>query len=278
MLLTETILFVGAGSMAEAIIEGLLAKEMIPAEKIHIMNRSNEERLKDLHHRFGVKIVEEKEAIVDQSTIIVLAMKPKDVEEGVEGIKPYLTRNKLFISVLAGISTGLLEELLGDHPVIRALPNTSAAVGHSATALSSGKFANYEQLMKTRVMFESIGTVVCVEEKHIDAVTGLSGSGPAYFYYMVECMEQAAAEAGLDKTIARELILQTITGAAVMLKETDESASVLREKVTSPGGTTQAGLKVLETFNYQEAIRECVLTASKRASEIGNMYLHRIKS
>ncbi|WP_099351811.1 pyrroline-5-carboxylate reductase ProI [Fredinandcohnia onubensis] len=277
MEMRQNIVFVGAGSMAEAMISGMLQKELFLPNQISVMNRSNYERLEGLNKEYGVTISQNKQETIENAGVILLAIKPKDVAEAVLAIKDHVNENQLIISVLAGVSTTTITDLLNkDVAVVRAMPNTSATIGKSATALSVGMYANEDHLLIARQLFETIGIVTTVAEKDLHAVTGLSGSGPAYVYYLVEAMEKAADDIGLEKGIAKELILQTIIGAAEMLKSSPKPPATLRKEVTSPGGTTEAGIKVLEQFNYQQAMVSCIKRATARSAELGEAMLQSV--
>lgn len=268
--------FIGAGSMAEAILSGLLKKGMISPESIHVTNRTNIDRLHELQEQYQVRCLQEKKEAVKLGDILILAVKPKDVNEAIESIKPYIRKEQLLISVLAGVSTEYLEYRIGiDMPVIRAMPNTSAAIGLSATALKAGKHASEDHLQLAETLFQAIGTTVTFEnEQELHAVTGISGSGPAYIYYFAEAMEEAAKHLGISSDKARSLIIQTILGAASMLSNSDEHPSILRQKVTSKGGTTEAGISTLEHFRSREALVECIKRAASRSEELGNLFSH----
>lgn len=277
MEMKQNIVFVGAGSMAEAMISGMLQKELFLPRQISVMNRSNHERLEELNKTYGVTIGQSKQEMIKNAGIIILAIKPKDVAEVVLAIKDDITENQLIISVLAGVATTTITDLLNkDVAVVRAMPNTSATIGKSATALAVGMYANENHLLIARQLFDTIGIVTTVEEKDLHAVTGLSGSGPAYVYYLVEAMEKAADDIGLEKGIAKELILQTIIGAAEMLKSSPKQPATLRKEVTSPGGTTEAGIKVLEQFNFKEAMVSCIKRATVRSAELGEAMLQSV--
>ncbi|WP_010284480.1 pyrroline-5-carboxylate reductase ProI [Bacillus timonensis] len=277
MEIKQNIVFVGAGSMAEAMISGMLQKELFLPRQISVMNHSNQERLKNLNKSYGVTTTQNKQEAIKNAGIIILAIKPKDVAEAVLAIKNEVNENQLIISVLAGVATTTITDLLNKEvPIVRAMPNTSATIGKSATALAVGMYANENHLMIARQLFETIGIVTTVAEKDLHAVTGLSGSGPAYVYYLVEAMEKAADDIGLEKEIAKELILQTIIGAAEMLKSSPKQPATLRKEVTSPGGTTEAGIKVLEQFNYQQAIVSCIKRATIRSAELGEAMLQTV--
>jgi pyrroline-5-carboxylate reductase len=271
MLTQKKICFIGAGAMAEAVVAGMLNNRIVKPGQIAITNRDDRFRLDELVYNFGVFAdAEHREKSIQEADILVLAMKPKDVAEALASIRHLTTSEQLVISVVAGISTDFITELL-DHsaPIIRTMPNTSAVVGRSATGMCAGKTADDEHIAMAREIFEAIGMVVFTEEAKLDAVTGLSGSGPAYVYYLVESMLAGGVDAGLEVEEARKLILQTLIGAAEMLLETGEEPSVLREKVTSPNGTTQAGLDVLRSYHFEEAVRSCIQGATKRSKELG---------
>lgn len=261
--------FVGAGSMAEAILSGLVNGNKIKPNDMIITNHSNEERLKQLNETYGIHITTNKKQLMENSQIILLAMKPKDADKAIESISEYALESHLIISVLAGVSTKAIEQLFAKKiPVIRAMPNTSASIRQSATAIAKGEYATKEHLLQAAELFQAIGTVEVTEEHKLDAVTGLAGSGPAYIYYIVEAMERAALEIGLEKESARSLIVQTLYGAASMLQQSGKDPSKLREEVTSPGGTTEAGLSILKSERVDEAIIRCIKRASERSQEL----------
>lgn len=263
--------FIGAGSMAEAIISGLINGNKCRREEIVVTNRSNEKRLEELQKTYGVTMTKDKKHLFDNTKTIFFAMKPKDVDEAVKTVREYATENHLVISMLAGVSTKAIETLFNKRiPVIRAMPNTSATIRQSATALAQGQYATDGDLSAAVELFQLIGTVEIVEEDKLDAVTGLAGSGPAYIYYIVEAMEKAAEEIGLEKSMARSLIVQTLYGAALMLKTSDKEPSTLRKEIMSPGGTTEAGLSVLNNHYVDEAIISCVKRAVERSKELNS--------
>ena len=269
----EKVAMIGAGSMAEAIISGILKKKFLPPELIWVTNRSNDDHLNRLKEKYGVMIAKEKEAVIRDASIIILAMKPKDVKEGLRSISHDVSGDQLVISVIAGISTDFISEHLPEGiAVIRAMPNTSAAVGQSATALAKGNYATDRHVEKAKALFSTIGSVSCVEEEDLHVVTGLSGSGPAYLYYLAEAFEESALRLGLDQGVAKELIIQTFVGAAEMLKKSELPPETLRQQVTSPGGTTEAGIQTLEDYQVKEAVYECIQSASKRSRELGKWF------
>ncbi|MEG6617065.1 pyrroline-5-carboxylate reductase [Peptococcaceae bacterium 1198_IL3148] len=274
MLAGNQFLFVGAGNIAESIMKGLLSTEQIRPGEIWVTNRSNTQRLQFLRQYYGIVPVTDKKAAASEANIIVLAIKPQDVFSVLAELKDSITENHLIISVLAGITTTLIEDTLGIKvPVVRAMPNTSCAVLESATGLTSGQYVSPEQLELAKEIFTIVGEVVVFDEELLDAVTGLSGSGPAYIYYLVEAMEKAGEATGIPRELARPLVLKTLIGAARMLIETGENPEVLRKQVTSPNGTTMAGLKELERYNFQQAIEHAVVSATNRSKELGQQYV-----
>ena len=271
MLKDKKIVFVGAGAMAEAILCGLLNKKIVKPGQITVTNHNDRFRLHELAYNFGVVAnPEEKYKFIQEGDILILAMKPKDVKAALNEIREWTNPKQLIISVVAGISTSYISHLLGhEAPVIRTMPNTSAIVGLSFTGICAGRFATREHLQLAREIFESIGQVLITEEEKLDAITGVAGSGPAYVYYLVESMIKGAIEVGLEPKEARNMVLQTIIGAATMLKETGEDPAYLREKLTRPNGTTQAGLDTLREYRFEEAIKACIQAATRRSEQLG---------
>jgi pyrroline-5-carboxylate reductase len=268
----EKITFIGAGSMAEAIMEGLIKTNKWQANLITIKNRNNAERLSELQKKYGVVPAPTIEEAVSDADIIILAVKPKDAFQAVQSIEPFVQKEQLIISVMAGIATEKIKDWTKkESPVLRAMPNTSASIGYSATALSRGALASGIHVQKAIELFETIGTVTLVPEDKLHIVTGLSGSGPAYIYYIAEAMQKAAEELSLSHEEARTLISQTLLGASLMLKNTSESPIELRKKVTSPGGTTEAGIGKLDQYQVQDAFLACIKKAVKRSEELGNI-------
>lgn len=266
----EKVSFIGAGSMAEAVIAGIVNKKVLNGDQIYVINKGNKERLANLQQLYGVNGCTEQEQVVKDADIIVVATKPVDVKNALQEYAEYIHDNQLIVSVVAGISTESIAESIGKNvPVIRTMPNTSATIGYSATAMCKGKYATDEHIEQAKRLFESIGIVSIVEEDEMHVVTAISGSGPAYVYYLVEAMLEAAVEEGLDEQIAKQLITQTVIGAGNMLQQRTESAAVLRENVTSPNGTTAAGIKTLDEYRFKKAVIECVKSATRRSEELG---------
>lgn len=264
------LVMVGAGSMAEALISGITASGLVEKQNIWVTNRSDEARLERLHKEYSVTVTYDLTDLFKDADAVILAMKPKDAEAGIQGISSYLSEQTLLISVLAGLSIQTIETVAGKKlSVVRAMPNTSAAIGKSATGLACNERVGLKQAEMARKLFETVGLAAFVEETQLDAVTGLSGSGPAYIYYLVEAMEESAREIGLEGQLAKELIVQTLLGAAEMLTKSEKPSRQLRHEVTSPGGTTEAGIKVLENHDVHKALVNCIKEATAQSRKMG---------
>ncbi|MCY9091225.1 pyrroline-5-carboxylate reductase [Bacillus mojavensis] len=264
--------FVGAGSMAEAMINGFLQSGITKPENIYITNRSNEERLNELKEMYGVRPCRDKSKFFTQTDIVVLAFKPKDAAESIDSIRPYM-KDQLVISVLAGLTIETIQHYFGRKlAVIRVMPNTSAAIRKSATGFSVSAEASQDDITAAKALLETIGEATLVEEQHLDAVTAIAGSGPAYLYRYIEAMEKAAQKVGLDEETAKKLILQTMAGATDMLRQSGKQPAQLRKEITSPGGTTEAGLRALTEARFEEAIIHCIEETAKRSAEIKEQF------
>jgi pyrroline-5-carboxylate reductase len=261
---------IGAGSMAEALISGILENSLIDRKDVWVTNHSNAERLQKLQERYGVSTTYDLNELLTGADMVILSMKPKDVATAIQYIRDYLTEQMLVVSVLAGVSMSTIEALARlPIAIVRAMPNTSAAVGKSATAVAVNERVTPQQIEVIKNLFGTVGLTTFVEEEQLDAVTGLSGSGPAYIYYLIEAMEKSAVEVGLDKEMASELIVQTLIGAAEMVKNSTKTSEQLRKDVTSPGGTTEAGVKVLEEHQVQQAFISCIKAATAQSKKMG---------
>lgn len=276
--MNKKIAFLGAGSMAEALIAGIVKKGATSPRDLWVCNRSNDTQLERLKTNYGVIPSRNMSSLLSDADIILIAVKPKDVYTVLQQAKPYLTSTMVLISVAAGISTQSIEAILENTmPIIRAMPNTSAAVGKSATAISGNIYMKPEHLTMAKDIFNTVGMVVFTEEEKMDAVTGLSGSGPAYIYYLIEAMQQSAQQIGLNHQEAQTLIIQTLMGAAEMVHSSDKSPQMLRYEVTSPGGTTEAGIQILEQHGVKEAFIKCIQEATLQSERMGKDLGNKIK-
>ncbi len=266
---------IGAGNMADALLRGLLDRAVVSPEDIWVTNRSNRERLLSVGARYGVRVTPTKPPLLAAASVLVLAVKPRDTQEVLAEIAGAVRPDQLVVSVIAGIPLATLEAALPGVPVIRAMPNTSAAVLASATALAAGRRATADHLATAVRLFEAVGDTVVVSEDVLDVVTGLSGSGPAYVYHLIEAMVRAGTDLGLSGELARRLAVQTLVGAARMLAESAADPGELRRRVTSPGGTTMAALGVLEDRGFARAVQDAIRRAAERAREMAEQYAGR---
>lgn len=260
--------FLGAGKMGSALVRGMVASKFCAAADLTVSDPwpGGPEALAASE---GVAIAASNAEAVEASELAVLCVKPNDARSALESASSAL-RGKLLISIAAGVPSSSLAEAAPGCRVIRAMPNTAAFVGKSMTALAAGPGATSEDLDLATALFESVGTVVKVDEPLMDAVTGVSGSGPAFIYLVMEAMSDGAVAAGLPRTLARELVVRTLAGAAEMALASSEHPAVLREMVTSPGGTTIAGLMVLEHAGVRHAFADAVQKAAARAAELSS--------
>jgi len=271
-MLTGNVGFLGAGAIAEALIRGMLDAGIVRPQQVLVINRSDRERLADLNRRYGVRTAGSKGYVVDVCQVLVVACKPKDVAGLLAEVGGRFRKGQIILSLAAGIATSFIEERVPDGVmVVRAMPNTSCQVGESATAICAGRAATPEAMGLVTEMLASVGQVYTVPEEQMDAVTGLSGSGPAYVYYIVEAMIEAGEAVGLAPDVARALTLQTLKGAALTLAATGADPAVLREQVTSPGGTTAAGLQVLREAGFAQALVRAIVRATERSRELGRL-------
>lgn len=261
--------FIGAGNMAEALMKGIIsaglaAKEDIIAGEIFV------ERKEYIGRTLGVKTTNDNVEVVKHAHIVVLAIKPQQMNMVLDELKPYLTADHLLISIAAGIRIGAIESKLNTGVrVIRVMPNNSCLVMASASAFSLGKFAKPEDKDNVTRILQSVGIAFPVEEKLLDAVTGLSGSGPAYVYLVIEAMADGGVLAGLPRDVSQKLAAQTVLGAAKTVLETNAHPGALKDMVASPAGTTIEGLKVLEKAAVRGAFIEAVEAGAKRSKELG---------
>lgn len=268
MLYNRKIGFIGGGNMAEALIKGLLAGG-VPAADISVAEPAAERRTV-LAERYGVTVKGDNGPVAAASDVLILAVKPQVAPTVLGEIGSAIPAAATIISIMAGITTTAIEALIHGTPrVVRVMPNTPALVLEAASALCSGLHAKAEDLSLARRIFELVGTACVVEEKLLDAVTGLSGSGPAYVLTFIESLSDAGVKNGLSRDVATRLAAQTVYGTARLLLETHEHPAMLREKVTSPGGTTIAGLHALEQGGFRCTVINAVDAATARSKELG---------
>jgi pyrroline-5-carboxylate reductase len=264
-------MYVGAGSMAEGMIAGMCGSDSLQNEQIFVTNRSNAVRLRELQERYGLTAISQSEVDWNSMDVIILAMKPKDLTAALIDLQDKVQGEQLLISVAAGIQNEQIEHYLPkNQPVVRIMPNTSSTIGESATAIAPGKHVSAEQLNMVTELVATFGEAFVIKEEQMDVFTGMAGSGPAYFYKLMEHFTETGVAAGFDQDTARQIGIQTMLGAARMLVETKEDPASLRKKVTSPNGTTAAGLEALNDAGAGEAMTKAILSAAERSNEISD--------
>ena len=266
MLNDEIVAVIGAGNIGRSLIGGMIRSELIAPERV-IATRRTPSALDEIADEFdGLRTTTDNVAAVREASIVLLTIKPQSRAEVVTEIRDHLSRSALVISVLAGITTERLQVAFGqDQPVVRAMPNTPALVDEGATALTPGTYAEPEHIEMARLIFEAVGEVVETRESLMDAVTGLSGSGPAYVYMFIEALTDAGVKQGLSRDVASTLAAQTVFGAAKLAIETGKHPAILRDEVTTPGGTAIAAVSELESRGLRTTIINAVATATERS-------------
>ena len=261
--------FIGAGNMATALVKGLIESGVQAAEQLRASD-IHEERLKRLSADFGLPVHPNNQALVRDCSVIVLAVKPQNMREVLEDIRAKVRDDHLVISIAAGIPLKMIYKVIGrDIAAIRVMPNTPALIQQGISALAAGGKADEGDLQKACMIFEAVGEIVIVSEEMMDAVTALSGSGPGYVFKLMEGFVSAGLKVGFDPHTALRLVTQTFLGAAHLAIESEKGLSELREMVTSPGGTTAAGLAVMDQRGVTPILEEAVEAACKRSIELG---------
>jgi pyrroline-5-carboxylate reductase len=265
----STVGFLGAGNMGEALIKGLLAAKLVPADAIFATD-VRPERLKELDRQYGIQVSSDNADLVRRADIVILAVKPQIMDAVASEIAPVVTRRKLLISIAAGVATEKIRARLPrDSRLIRVMPNTPALVLEGATAIAKADGLEPGDLDIAREIFGAVGRVVVLGEEMIDAVTGLSGSGPAYIAIVIESLADGGVRMGLDRATAMTLATQTVLGAAKLLLETGLHPGALKDMVSSPGGTTIAGIAALEEGGLRTTFIKAVERATQRSRELG---------
>jgi len=255
--------FIGGGNMAEALIRGLIKN----GKRNIIVSDPVDERRRYLEKCYGIKTIASNIDVVNNSEIIVIAVKPQNILEVLEEIKDYVKEKHTVVSIAAGIPLNLIKNYLKTDKLIRAMPNLAAIVGESMTVLAICECLEMKILAPVRDIFMSVGKVITLPEHYMNLVTALSGSGPGFLCYIVEQFIDVATELGFAEDIAKELIIQTFIGTAKLL-DSGIPPDKIRQKVTSPGGTTEAGLRVLSSSNLREILFQTLQEATKRAQEL----------
>jgi pyrroline-5-carboxylate reductase len=260
--------FIGGGAMCEALVSGLLNKKLLKPEQITI-NDVIPERMKYLKDRYSVAIAESSQAVASISEILFLTVKPQVMAAVLTHIGKSVPKKTVVVSIAAGIKISTIEKHLLGVPVIRVMPNTPVAVGEGMSAVAKGTHADEATAMMVSEMFSSVGRSIVVDESMMDAVTGLSGSGPAFFFLMLDALSDAGVRVGFSRQNALLLSAQTMLGAARMVLETGEHPGKLKDMVTSPGGTAITGVHMLETHSIRASLIEAVVAATARSRDMG---------
>jgi len=268
---SKKIAIIGGGNMGMALASGVLQTKWANPERIMIAEPLKEKLEKAKGMARGIKTSYSNTDAAAWADVILLSVKPQIMAHVLGDIKPAMKDSRLVISVAAGITTSYIEKMLGGKvPVIRAMPNIAAVVRESATAICTGKYANEDHLNIARHIFESVGIVVDVEEDLMDAVTGLSGTGPMYVFQILEGLSDAGVKVGLSRDTANVLAVQTLIGSSKLIKDTKEHPAKLKDLVTSPGGTAISALHSLERNGLKALLIDAVEIAAKRSSELGS--------
>ncbi len=269
MLKGKTIGILGAGNMGEALLGGLVKACIIEPDQV-IASRRNIDALERLKRVYGIRVTGDNRELVTKADVIVVALKPQVLPEVLDDVASQITHDKLVISIAAGISTGMLEAMFADHvPVVRVMPNVPALSGEGISPYCLGQYAREAHALMANEVFSAVGVTVMVDEDLMDPVTALSGTGPAYVFYLMEAMVEAGVEMGFPPIVARALVRQTFYGASKLLSEELRTPAQLRRMVTSPGGTTHAAITTLQSHDFVKIVKNAVFAANQRAHELG---------
>jgi len=269
MLADNTIGILGAGNMGEALVAGLVKASITRPDHV-IASDTSPDKLTHFRETYGVRTTEDNLVLVEESDLVVLAIKPQVMGKVLEQCGKVFRREQVVISIAAGITTSYLESRIGNEiPVIRVMPNTPALVGEAMTPYCLGRFGSAAQSLLASQVFSAVGVTVQVDESFMDAITALSGTGPAYLFYLMEGLIEAGVDMGLPEHLSRALVRQTAFGAAKLVRETTKTPDELRKQVTSPQGTTHAAMTRLESMGFCDTLKGAVHKARDRSRELG---------
>ena len=279
MLKNKKLGFIGGGNMAEAMIKGLLSASFIEAKNIFVSEPSEAKR-DTLHAEYKIKVSADNRELVKKCDILILAVKPQIFQEVLVDICSLVDSDKLVISIAAGVPISIIDDALrGDKnkkfSIVRTMPNTPALVQEGVTAIASGEHVRKIDVKIAHRIFEAVGRTVDVEEDQLDAVTGLSGSGPAYIFMLIEALSDAGVKMGLSREVANTLTIQTVLGSAKLARESGKHPGELKDMVTSPAGTTISGLHALEEGSFHTTLMNAVEDATLRSRELGQIALNK---
>jgi pyrroline-5-carboxylate reductase len=272
VLTSKVIGVLGAGNMGEALVAGLVKASIVEPRQI-IVSRRTEAALAFLADTYGVQATKDNNELVSKSDLVVLSVKPQVLAGVLDQCAPYFHEGQVVISIAAGVTTKFIEEKVGNHiPVVRVMPNTPALVGEAMSPYCLGRYGNAEQALLASQIFSAVGHTVLVREEFLDAITALSGTGPAYLFYLLEGLIEAGVAMGLPEHLVKALVRQTAFGSAKLIMETTRSPRQLRAQVTSPQGTTHAAMTYLEAHSFLDVFKNAVFKARDRATELGRAH------
>lgn len=260
--------FIGGGKMASAIMQGIIKSGYFKKENIYVSDK-NETALEHLKNEFGVNTITDNKIVAQKADVILFAVKPFVLRDVLNEIKPYIKKNQLILSIAAGISIKTIEEILGEVPVIRIMPNTPALVNEGMSAVCKGSYANNDHSKIAVNIFNSVGKVIESDEKYIDIITAISGSGPAFYYYIIDEIAKAGEKLGLDYDTCLKLSAQTAFGSAKMIMESGINPEQLIINVTTPGGCTAVGNDILKDNKTSDILFDTIEKTAKKAYELG---------
>ncbi len=271
MLFSKKIAFIGTGNMAEALLGGLLKSKLTNPENI-ISTDIREERLEYIQKKWGVNITSDNKKAVKNADIILICVKPQTIGDVLSEIKKELNSEQLLISILAGITTKTYNKALEkNNPIVRVMPNIPAVVDEGASGICLGEFATEIHKQLAIQIFKAVGEVEVVNEYQMDIITGLSGSGPAYIYMIIEALTDGGVMMGLPRDVATRLATQTVLGSAKLVRETGVHPAVLKDQVTTPGGTAISAIKELESSGLRPMLIRAVETATNKSKELSHL-------
>lgn len=259
---------IGCGNMGKAIVKGLIDAGWTSKDKV-IVTRPREDKVQELAAELGVTGTTDNAAAIKDADVILLGVKPQMIKPALNDLRGKILSKQLVISIAAGISTRFIEYYTGDAPVVRSMPNLPVTVGMGATAICSGNHAKQEHLDQARSIFEAVGAVEQVQENLMDAVTGLSGSGPMYVFYLIEAMSDAGVKMGLSRNASTRLAMQTLRGSARLAQASNMHPAELKDMVSSPGGTSITALHVLQKNAFAAHLMDAIEAATHRSKELG---------
>jgi pyrroline-5-carboxylate reductase len=271
MLFSKNITFIGSGNMGEALLGGLLKAKLTHRQNI-VATDIHDERLQHIAKKWGVTVMTDNRQAISAADVIVLCVKPQTISEVLNEIKENIREEQLIISILAGITTQTINQFIGKkNPVVRVMPNIPAVVDEGASGLCLGEYAQEVHKEIAMSIFKAVGEVEVVKESQMDIITGLSGSGPAYIYIIIEALTDGGVMMGLPRDVAMRLATQTVLGSAKLVRETGVHPAVLKDQVTTPGGTAIAAIKELETHGLRPMLIRAVETATNKSRELSKV-------